>query len=240
MSLRVFASCATYALGKALGIEGAAREFQRQCLSPDRSSLPSARMVARLRLLADVQLFHVASTSLPKLRSRAAHAALSSGAELWIQLDDDVETDTGTLERLLDVAGHGSLLRAVSVPCRVRGTRDESLRLDSVFDGALTAVCGSALSNVRPLRWGGMGCFVTTRAALQQVSERYCPELVWTDDDQQNKVALFEMLRTPDGRWLGEDYSYCERLRAAGVELLALLNGVSNHEGNALVLDQIR
>lgn len=239
MGLRVFASCSTYALGKALGIEAAAREFQRQCLQPDRGSLPSARMVARLRLLADVQLFHVASTSLPKLRSRSAHAALSSGADLWIQLDDDVETDTATLERLLDVAGTGALLRAVSVPCRVRGTVAESYRLDSVFDGVLTTVCGAALSTVRPLLRGGMGCFVTTRAALQQVCEHF-PELGFVDDDQQRKLALFEMLREPGGQWLGEDYSFCERLRTAGVELLALLNGCSTHEGAPLLLDNIR
>lgn len=237
-SHRVFFSTLTYELGRQLGIEGAAAEFLRQCERPTRASLPVARMVARLREIADVQLYHGASTNLPKARSRAAHEALISGADYWLMCDDDVECDSRALGAMFDCAGAGDLAAAV-LPCLMRGTAKESETVTIEWDSSIVVQAGAGMW--RAVRRGGTSMMLVTRIALGHVVTEAARQLpLWIDDDGREKVPLFALQHGPDGQWWGEDYSFCERLHEACVDMRAPLWGVSMHAGNALRLDSLR
>jgi hypothetical protein len=246
----VFVSVATYELGKQLGVEGAAREFLRQCEKPTRSDLPAARMVARLRTLADVGLYHAFGSNLSKLRSRSAHAAIESGAQFWLMLDDDVECDQSTLLRMLATAGEPDAERAVILPCLLRGTAEDRHTVNVKWESSL--IMASTGGTCRPVEHGGTGAMLVTRGALQRVAHfcndtaRMCP---WRDDDGVIKIPMFHQMfemNEPNGKeelsysWFGEDLSFCRRLRAAGVELLGLTSGWSVHDGQKLELDTLR
>jgi hypothetical protein len=239
----LFVSVATYELGKRHGAEGAAREFTRQCEQPTKSDLPAARMVARLRTLGNVGLYHMFGSTLAKMRSRAAHAALQSKADFWIMIDDDVETDVRTLVSLLALAGDADAPRVAVLPCLLRGTSDEQRVVNVKWESSL--LLAGSMGTARPIEHAGTGMMVITRAGLQQVFERAGRELpVWRDDDGVAKLPLFHQLFEPndDGtsKWFGEDLSFCRRVRRSGVEIFGLTKGYSWHDGNQLDLADVR
>lgn len=233
----IIVSVLTYGLGKILGVELAAKELARQ-LAPgpaqaEEFPLPVVATIKRLQTLDDLMLYHGASTTLPKARSRAAHAALESTADVWAMCDDDVETDVETLQRLVAIARSG---RVAVLPCAVRSTRGDA-RINLQWLGALVDVHGGVAT--RSVRRGGCGLMLVPHVALQRVTDEYRETLSYFDDDGVRRVALFQQMffgGGPNQLWLGEDYSFCERLRAAGVELCAPVEGTSIHDGVALDL----
>lgn len=241
--MKLFVSTLSYELGKALGVREGAAEFSRQAAAPDESSLPAARVVALLRELGDVMHFHGNGSNLPKVRSRAAHAALTLGKEcdLWVMVDDDVECDLATLQRLIAVASDPREPTVAALPCVVRGVDGERLTLNCVWEGALIElVAGAAVRRARRI---GCGLMVVPRRALELVTESTTAYGGgWHDDDDQHKAPLFSQLflarSETDARvaWLGEDYSFCERLRTSGIPIMAVVEGVSVHDGCALEL----
>jgi hypothetical protein len=80
---------------------------------------------------------------------------------------------------------------------------------------------------------------VVTRAALERLFSAYRDELAYTDDDGQQRVALFNMLLEPP-RWYGEDFSFCRRADRAGIPIDALVQGVSTHDGQSLELESLK
>lgn len=242
--MNIFASVLTYELAKAMGIEAAQQEFRRQVDNPKSvESLPAARMVARLREVGNVMLCHAAGTSLPKVRSRTAHEALKwlkdNGGGIWVMCDDDVECDVPTLSRMIAAAGES---RVAVLPCLIRGTAAERATLNVVWDGSLvleehTAAAGNLL--VRLVRRGGCGMMIVPLEPLEAVTRLNERDLTWHDDDGADKVALFQTIFPMiDGhpRWLGEDYSFCERLRECGIPIVAPVEGRAVHDGTLLDL----
>lgn len=233
--MKVFASTLTYELGKRLGIAGAARAFASLLMTPsERFELPVVRVMQLLREFGDVLVHHGAGTNLPKARSRAAHDALASDADVWVMIDDDVETDLETLRRLIGIAGSD---RVAALPCLVRGPHLEANTCNIVWDGALVSVIAGV--QTRRVRRAGCGLMVVPRKALQRVTDEFHAALSYRDEDGKYRVALFHPMLVPPalgGAWLGEDYSFCERVRGAGVEIVAPLEGVSSHDGVALDL----
>lgn len=230
----IVVSLLTYELGKALGIDGAAREISLQ-LSGEASGadeLPAVRTIQRLRGLDELMLYHGASTTLPKARSRAAHAALGMPlADLWLMVDDDVETDLDTLSRLVAIARAG---KVAVLPCAVRSTAHDH-RVNVLWGGSLVDVCNGVSS--RAVSRGGCGLMIVPREALERVINDFRPALEYRDDDGVDRVAVFAQMFTGERPrvWLGEDYSFCARLQASGIELAAPVEGQSIHDG--VVLD---
>lgn len=245
----IFVSCATYELGKRLGIEAAAREFVRMCEQPQRGDLAAARMVARVRAAGlghDVTLYHGAGTQLPKLRSRAAAAAWASGADYWLMVDDDVECDSQTLRSLFVAARDPKEAAVIVLPCLLRGVGIERQTVNVKFEpGQLIALMRGA--PVRSVSAAGCGCMLVTRAALEQVRDCFAAERIWWDDDDgARKPALFACVfegcsadSNEPTSWLGEDLSFVRRLREASVPVFALLSGISVHDDLALQLESI-
>ena len=195
--------------------------------------LPAVRTILRLKSLDDLMVYHGAATTLPKARSRAAQAALDSDADLWCMIDDDVETDSATLGRLVAIARSG---RVAVLPCALRTTAEDH-RVNVLWDGALTVMHGGV--QTRAVRRGGCGLMIVPRVALERVRDEFRDPLSYLDDDGVRRVARFAHMFVGDPAsqmWLGEDYSFCERLRAAGVELAAPVEGRSVHDGGILDL----
>lgn len=244
--MKIFLTVATYALGKQLGIKAAAEEFLRQVQgspllgfpgSPaERALLPAARTIRKLAALhADIGLYHMAGTSLPQLRSRAAWAAWKSDCDVWCTIDDDVETTVETLQIMFRGLGERSI---VALPCRIRGEGAEQLNINVRFEGSLEVLYGGA--SFRPCVTAGTGMMLVSRGALNRLYEKY-PSLSWVDEsDGEEKLALFEHYRERGGGWFGEDYSFVMRARNAGIDVLAPVQGHSNHDGLALDLTDLR
>jgi len=243
---KLFVSVLTYDLHRRLG-DAAASAFLEQVQAPSRQSLPCARTVARLAQMADLALYHGASSCLPKARSRAFHAALQSGADYWVMCDDDVEAPTASIADLLAIAGRPTAARIAVLPCLLRGSRDSEHKLNCVFSGP-ARLNVEAAAWVRPVALAGCGLVVVTRHALELLQLKYAATLEYTDDDQVERVALFHMLIdnrevTPGiGRreWLGEDFSFCRRAELAGIPIDGLVQGISQHAGQGLELDSLR
>ena len=231
----LFVSCLTYELTRRVGVERSGEAFVQMVRAPDGNALPAARTVARLIQLGQVELFHGVSSCLPKARSRAAAAALASGAAYWLMCDDDVEAPTATLVDLINAAGPPGEPRISVLPCLVRGSAQRS---NCEFSGQSRLNAGAAVW-VRPVSLAGCGMMVVTRAALERLFSAYAEELAFTDDDGQPRVALFNMLLEPP-RWYGEDFSFCRRADRAGIPIDALVQGVSTHDGQSLEFDSLK
>jgi hypothetical protein len=233
----IVVSTLTYGLGKVLGIELAAKELARQLSAPpdpnEHFPLPCVLAIRMLQSLDSLMLYHGASTTLPKARSRAAHAALQSDADMWAMIDDDVCTDIETMKRLVAIARSG---RVAVLPCAVRSTRSDH-RVNVQWLGPLVDVHGGVAT--RGVRRAGCGLMIVPHVALERVTEYHREDLSYYDDDGERRVALFQQMffgGGPNQLWLGEDYSFCERLRHAGVEICAPVEGSSVHDNVAIDL----
>lgn len=240
--MRVFLTCSTYALGKELGIREAAEQFLAQCEGDAEPLLPAARFARRLGNVADVELCHLSSTTLPIMRSRAAWAAYKSAADVWVTVDDDVEADTGTIRRMLtaSLANNAAGFHAVlALPCRVRGIESEQLQVNVRFATELISTFDG--QEYRRATHAGTGCMFVSRLALDRLVDAYSESLAFRDEaDGETKPALFEMLRELGGPWYSEDYSFSIRCARANVPIYAPVSGVSSHDGLALDLSRMR
>jgi hypothetical protein len=243
--MKVFFSTMLYALGKELGLEGAGAEWARQLAEPYTDSLPAARVVCRLATIVDGNTLGVyndnSATCIAKARSRAFHAAFESGCDVWLSCDDDVEAPRATLAFLLDAANVPTP-RAVFVPTTLRGQPNlAGVKYAKGPSRPVATVAGVVLQPdaLYPIEWAACGMFAVNRAALNLL-ERTCQHLAFRDHDGVQRLALF--LETIEGgHWMGEDNAFCQRASLAGVELLALGEGLSKHgDAPSLVLSTTR
>lgn len=228
-----------YALGKKLGIREAMRELAVQVEHPTPHSLPAVRVVARLRNICDVVVrFDTGGTVLGKVRSRHAHSAWESGADVWVSCDDDVEATTATLQSLLQAVDDGTprialapyIMRAASTLVSVA-----SVELPRIVTSE-RVLPGPAGARLRPVPRGGFGLVAMNRAALEAVRES-CSHLAYVDDDGVERLGLFhDQIR--EKRWLGEDLAFFEHVPAR-VHVEALLTGHTVHDGEALDLAEV-
>lgn len=223
-----------YALAKQLGAAGASDVFRSQLKAPTHESLPCVRTIARLRELDRITLaFDLGGSAAAKMRCRAAHTAHRSGADAWVSIDDDVEASADTCRAILEAVA-GDVPAVCVAPTLLRGS-----------DVVGVAVEPGQVSMARELPSGGaavpciagaFGMVAVNRAALAAAIEAH-PELAFTDDDGEEKCALFleDLARK---RWWGEDLSFFRRL-APGTRVECLVRGSTVHDGAVLELAEI-
>jgi hypothetical protein len=234
----VFVTMSAYALGRKLGLEGAMAELNRQIDEPSDRCLPGIRTIARLRTLCDVALrLDTGGSVLGKVRSRHFCAALESGADLWISVDDDVEATIGTLANMLQ-AVWGLVPRIVIAPCIIRGVESGPVQhvnvdLPRIVTTERTMPGGARL---RPCKGGGFGLVALNRFALIEIAQRH-PELEYRDDDGAQRLGVFHD-ELVNGQWFNEDLSFFRRVPET-VFVEALLTGVTSHDGEALPLERV-
>lgn len=225
----IFLSVALYALAKEHGAAAAKQIFRAQVNAPGADSLPCVRVIARLREADDLKLYpDFGGSAVPKMRCRAAAAALESGCDVWISCDDDVEAPGDVLRDLIEaVAGDEPAI--CIAPTWLRGS---SIVGVGVEPGAVSAVRGlpSGGRTVKCLA-GAFGLVAVNRVLLERMVAAH-PELVYLDDDGKEKSALFleELARR---RWWGEDLVFFRRL-PDGTRVECLIAGATSHDGNVL------
>lgn len=225
-----------YALGKELGFEAAEAEFHRQMAEPTNESLACVRTIHRLRSLDVVGLrLDCNSVSIGQARSRAFHDAVESDAEVWVSVDDDVEADTVTLKHLLEAVRGGEPSICIA-PYTLR-EREAVVSVALEPEGKPRLLDTGGI--VWPARGGGLGLCAVSRSALLRLSLAYASSLGFVDLDGVHRLAMFHEL-LEGAVWHGEDISFCERARAAGVRVEALGTGHVKHAGQTLQLDVVR
>ena len=232
----IFVTTSVYALAKRLGLEAADREFSRQVQNPTGSSLGCARVIERLRKLDDLGLrVDLGVGTAAKMRSRMADYAWKSGADVWCSIDDDIDATVETLGNAMDVVRHTH--GVVTVPYLLRRPGGDEVASCDLVEPVLVRVVAGGVHVARS-QVGGMGLVFTHREALERVRrDGGAPTFVDLDDEgSPSRPALFAELVGKGGRWYGEDWSFFLRLAAAGVQIDALLDGVTNHDGRVMPL----
>lgn len=236
--MRVYASCSSYTLGCLMGMSEASRLLTLAVSDLEHEQvLPAVHALRLLRELADLELrVDGGATQIAKTRSRHFDHALNSTCDVWVTVDDDVDTDLRTLALLL-AAVTGDEPRVCFAPYIKRGEEGTALVKwpDVSVERAVASLLPVAQGRVRSALAGGFGLVAVNRAAMQLVA-RDAPTF-W-DADVLRSAAFLEVL-TPDGHWLGEDFAFYERARkVATVE--ALVTGNVTHAGVALDLATLR
>lgn len=241
----IFVSLSVYALGKELGPDDAVAEVHRQLAECAHSTavvaddfLPAVRVIARLRLLDELELrIDAGATVIGKARSRAFHAAQLSKADVWISVDDDIDATKQTLEWILEAVARPAPTLCLA-PYLLRRAREQTTTLSVSLPLIYTHRNLSNGGRVRSAEHGGFGLVCLNRAAIDAVARHWdnplsFKSLAFVDDDGEQKLALFHD-QLMDRKWWGEDISFFRRL-PKDVEVVALSSGVTCHEG--LVLD---
>ena len=231
----IYVTTSVYALAKQHGFSEADKRFSQMVAEPNGSSLACARAIARLRHLDELGLrVDMGVGTAAKMRSRMADYAWQNRerCDVWAALDDDCEATLETFQKGL------TLVRAtkgiVTIPYMLRRAEDQSdcLSCSLVEPPLVTVVAGVHCARSKV---GGMGLVLTHRDALELIRrDGGAPWFHDLDDGGAKRPALFAELQSND-RWYGEDWSFFLRVPPA-VQVLALLEGVSQHEGRVLPL----
>jgi hypothetical protein len=178
------------------------------------------------------------------MRSRAAHAAFTSPADLWMSIDDDVEATFETLQALVEAVRSEPGKLVVVAPCWLRG-KVQGGHLDQV-ECINVAFDESAPSHARllpqsgarcfPAIAGGFGLVAMSRTTLEHALLANA-HLSYRDDDGEQRVGLFHE-DLADGRWWGEDLSFFRHL-PPDVRVEVLATGHTAHAGMVLDLSTL-
>jgi hypothetical protein len=231
----IFVTTSVYALAKQMGFAAADHEFKKQVDNPNGASLACARAIRRLRELDELGLrVDMGVGTAAKMRSRMADYAWDARerCDVWCALDDDCEATLDTFQMALKVVRHTKGI--VTIPYMLRRAEDQSECLScALVEPPLVRVVAGV--HVTRSKVGGFGLVLTHRDALERIrKDGGAPWFSDLDDGGRSRPALFAELQAND-RWYGEDWSFFLRV-PAGVEVDALLEGVSHHEGRVLPL----
>lgn len=253
--MRVFASCSSYTLGQMTSpvdacalISGAVGDMSREQLLPAVHALRELR-----RLDVEVELrVDGGSTYLAKSRSRHLAAALESTCDVWLTIDDDLDTTRETLALLLAAVDTADEPRISFAPYLLRHGSDVAFGGGSdvacvewtpiTVERQVTNGLGGPFGHVRPghvrraVR-GGFGLVAMNRKALELV-QLTVPS--FRDNDGKMKPAAFLEQLNAAGEWLGDDLAFYSRMRGSGVVVEGLLTGETTHAGQRLDLSTLR
>jgi len=223
--LTVFVSLFCYALHKQAGIAGAHAAIADQVEQGVNATWPGFRALARLRTLANCAVMFEGSTLIAKARSRASGAFLSTQCDLWVSIDDDVETTLEGLTALLEASQHG----IAAMPYWLRNGSQVACDLKTVehAPSGLHAATDMAL---------GLAAF--PRECIVRMYNAH-PELMFAHGTQQCCALFLESVK--DFRWIGEDNAFCARARACDVPLWVVCDQETFHDGRpyALSFDRV-
>jgi hypothetical protein len=218
----LFVSCFVYCWSKWAGRNWKELE-KRQLQDPDASFIAGFRTMGQARRVSVCQEFVDGSTSITRARSRAAGEFLRSQANVWLTIDDDCFVSDETIARLVDCVNETRGM--VAMPYVLREGDRPSFWANSINGADIEDVAGSKLL---PIMANGLGVTAIHRAAVNAIiSSGVVPEVT---RPEAHYPALF-LEHVADGRWIGEDYAFCELLRGAG-RLLHLLCDAECVHGN--------
>lgn len=227
----IYVSCSSYVLGRMFGHKVAEQFLTRAVQDPSvmrEIQIPAAHAIRHIASLDEVTLrVDGGATCIGKSRSRHLAAALESRADVWVTIDDDVQTDLQTATWLVETVQDPTMPTVCIAPCLMREQNVMNVEWSGVY-------MTRKLSNggmVRRARRAGFGLVAMNRAAMVEVAGAV-PS--FHDDDGKQKPAAF--LEFLDGdRWLGEDLAFFRRLPMT-VCVEGLITGETTHAGVRLNL----
>jgi hypothetical protein len=166
------------------------------------SEWPGFRTLAHLRALTDVALQVDGSTLIAKARSRQSAIFLQTGLPVWVSIDDDVYAGPDALAKLLEQAEMKPIVMAPYLPRT-----------------------GGELPH-----FGGFGLVACRRDAIQTMVGHH-PELLFADKESGLQPCGLFLETIREGTWVGEDWAFCERAQAAGIEPQNLFGAEVEHAG---------
>lgn len=157
---------------------------------------------------------------LTKVRNEIVQRFRKAQEDVLVFLDSDMAWNPVDVVRLINTPTD-----VACVNYRVKTDEDKWVcYIDSDGDGYPTEKDGM----IRVMD-AGTGFMKITRNAIAQMIESY-PELRYTDMDGEEVYALFDFsLR--DGKYWGEDYTFCDRWRQLGGEIWMLPDATVDHIG---------
>lgn len=158
---------------------------------------------------------------LPKMRNEMAGKALDSGAEVLLFIDSDVSFDPPPMVHLVESD------KDVSV-CAYRRKEDAesyTCQIESGLDGRPRVEDGWV-----ELSAAGTGMMAIKTTVIKDMYFAY-PELEYISDNDEKRVALFDFM-VYDGRYRGEDYTFCRRWREIGGQIWLWPDVTTTHNGN--------
>jgi hypothetical protein len=178
--------------------------------------------------------------SVPRARAYIANAFLRSGADHLMMIDADIGFTAANVLDLLTlqaqdpayaVIGGGYPRKAIAwdqVGEAARSGREVSL---AAVGGSMTVNFEAATQTLRldrphPVQGIAGGFAMTARHVFERLDERH-PELSFVTGETAQRTfdlgpratAYFEPMIDGEGAYLSEDYAYCSRVRAAGMQV---------------------
>lgn len=200
----------------------------------DRAEWPAFRAIGQAARVEDITLMVDAGTYITRARSRAAGLFLDSGADVWLSFDDDNFADVSVLRQLV------SVVRATGGMCSAPyANRDRKTMTFERVRGPTAYVEGAPVRDVNRI---GLGMTAIHRNAVRRLALTATP---WRDAKTPTSRDPKTLCELPalflesivDGMWTGEDYSFCDRVAAAGIPNHALLDAPCFHAGVWAKLD---
>jgi hypothetical protein len=230
---RLFIGMPIYQLGEERSTEGLVRALRK-------GEQPAMRTAARILTRYPSARFDVKpGTLLSIARAELAAAFVESDCDYWLSLDQDIEFELDVLEALIAAAGD-----IVLATYPMRGAPQIMPLGFGHHDLRDLPVRRTRLGHrVVEIEAAGLGCALIARHVILALQDRH-PELQffhWTKEPpdvqfacERRRWALFNQeVREIDGvpRYMGEDYAFFYRVRAAGLCVECLVDAAIAHDG---------
>jgi hypothetical protein len=229
----IFTSTFMYSACKLVGPEEWPAQVKWELENLDASIWPAFRAIGQLARLTQERQenldVHVdAGTYITRARSFAAGLFLRSKADLWVTFDDDNYVDVDVLRQLCAAARDTRGM--VSAPYLNRDGR--TMTFECVTGPTLYA--GDVDKEVTPgiplRRVNRIGLGVTAiHRRIIETAARKVP--TWTDVKTGIEAPALFIESIREGKWIGEDYSFCDLVRACELPCLVLLDAPCDHAG---------
>jgi len=163
---------------------------------------------ASLQYGFQLHLAHIAGCSIiTKARNSLAHRFLQSDCTDLLFIDADINFTTQDVLRILALSGDKDVV-AGAYP---RRADDKKFFTDIHYPLELT----DGLLRVERV---GTGFMLIRRHVLEKLEADHPEWKFWVNTEDTHHTAFFDFMVTPEG-YMGEDYLFCDRARAAGFKI---------------------
>ena len=158
---------------------------------------------------------------LPKVRNGIVKRFIDSQADVLLFIDSDMVFEIPTIEKLINAPFDVS-----AVNYRKKNNNIEYTAIPVLRDGVPTGIKDKD-TWVR-VESAGTGIMAIKRQIIDSMIDRY-PELVY----EQNVPCLFDFT-LKDGKYYGEDYTFCQRASESGGKIYILADCFIGHIGDTV------
>lgn len=186
----------------------------------------SVEFVLNIRSAVDKKLIHTVGMKLgdslvSRARNNLTHEFLKSDCEYLLQIDSDIIFKHEDIER---ITSHNVPIVGGAYPIKEKQTRWCLNKFKYNFNIA---------SDLVPVSETGTGFLLTHRKVFEAISSDDPSRVYRCDMDGENKYDYWRV-GVRDGRYLSEDWWFCQDAREAGFEILIDTKIVLGHLGQAV------